>query len=386
MISYWIMRVFTVLVIVITVSVPTTAAPKVDFNGDGRADVFLRNLFTGDISAWLIGSSGVLQSPSYGTVLPSSGWIPLSTGDFNGDGRTDLLWSNIYSGEVAVWLISGSSVLQTAIYATVAPNSGWTPISFRDVNGDGRTDLLWYHVYTGDVVVWLLDGTRILQSASYGSVPPNSGWTPIGSDDFNGDGRTDLLWSNAYTGDLVVWLLDGPVILQVASYGIVPRDTGWTPIGSGDFNGDGRADLLWSNAYTGDLVVWLLDGPVILQAASYGIVPPNEGWTPISTGDFNGDGRTDLLWSNAYTGDLVVWLLDGPVILQAASYGTVPPNEGWTPVGCDDFNGDGRTDLLWSHLFTSNTATWLLDGSRVLQGVSYGTLPPNSVWQPHIPR
>src|SRR5215471_12961172 len=92
---YGIMRVFVLLSLLVPLSVSAPAAkPKIDFNGDGRADVFLRNLFTGDIAAWLINDGGVPQSVLYGTVAPSTGWTPINVGDFNGDGRTDLLWYN----------------------------------------------------------------------------------------------------------------------------------------------------------------------------------------------------------------------------------------------------------------------------------------------------
>ena len=144
--------------------------------------------------------------------------------------------------------------------------------------------------------------------------------------------------------------------------------------------------MLLHNIFTGDIAAWLVNGSSVLQSVSYGTVPPNSGRTLISAGDFNGDGRTDLLWYNVYTGEVSVWLLDGGRLLQAASYGTVPPNSGWTPVGFDDFNGDGRVDVFWYNIFSSDTVTWLLDGSRVLQNPSYGSVPHSSVWQVQIPR
>ena len=151
MVGYWMTRVCALLSIYIAFSIPAKAAdPKIDFNGDGRADVFLRNLFTGDIAAWLVDGSRVLQSASYGTVPPSSGWTPLGVGDFNGDGRTDLLWYNVYTGEVAVWLLDGGGLLQSAPYGTVQLNSGWTPLGAGGFNGDGRNDVFWYNVNTGD--------------------------------------------------------------------------------------------------------------------------------------------------------------------------------------------------------------------------------------------
>ena len=47
---------------------------------------------------------------------------------------------NIFTGNLSAWLINGSQVLQKITYGTVAPSSGWTPLGIKDVNGDGRTD------------------------------------------------------------------------------------------------------------------------------------------------------------------------------------------------------------------------------------------------------
>jgi len=71
--------------------------------------------------------------------------------------------------------------------------------------------------------------------------------------DFDGDGKADILWRNTVTGNTVVWLMDGAARLAEGSIGWVPTD--WTIAGTGDFNGDGKADVLWRNSGTGMAVV-----------------------------------------------------------------------------------------------------------------------------------
>ncbi|MEW6299387.1 MAG: VCBS repeat-containing protein [Thermodesulfobacteriota bacterium] len=112
--------------ILVALSLPARAAePKVDFNGDGRADVFLRNLFTGSVSAWLINGSRVLQTASYGTVAPTTGWVPIGLDDFNGDGRADVFWFKSFENTTSVWFLDGGRVLQTVSYGNVPPSSVW---------------------------------------------------------------------------------------------------------------------------------------------------------------------------------------------------------------------------------------------------------------------
>ncbi len=78
--------------------------------------------------------------------------------------------------------------------------------------------------------------------------------------DFNGDGKPDLLWWNHTMGDVTVWYLNGVTFASWAYVGLrgVPPD--WQLVGSGDFNGDGYSDLLWWNHTTGDVSVWYLNG------------------------------------------------------------------------------------------------------------------------------
>jgi hypothetical protein len=83
-------------------------------------------------------------------------WKIIGTGDFNGDGMTDLLWYNSSTGQTAAWLMNG-------------PASTWTPLltdrklegnACRRSHGDGMIDLLWYNT-TGQTAAWLMNGTGV---------------------------------------------------------------------------------------------------------------------------------------------------------------------------------------------------------------------------------
>src|SRR5499427_8933105 len=189
------------------------------------------------------------------------------------------------------------------------------------------------------------------------SLPCGSGcsppWQVVGVGDFNGDGRADVLWFNAATGELGEWLLDGQANVIATAILWLPCGSGcsppWQVVGVGDFNGDGHADVLWFNADTGELGEWLLDGQANVMATSILSLPCGSGcsppWQVVGAGDFNGDGHADVLWFNADTGELGEWLLDGQgnvmatsILSQTCGSGCSPP---WQVVGVGDFNGDG---------------------------------------------
>src|SRR4029079_9050607 len=81
-------------------------------------------------------------------------------------------------------------------------------------------------------------------------------WILAGAGDLHGDGRTDLVWQHASTGDVRVWPLDGgPVSGPVLLDG---EPAPWRMAGVGDLDGDGHADLVWRDPSTGRNRVWLM--------------------------------------------------------------------------------------------------------------------------------
>ncbi len=137
--------------------------------------------------------------------------------------------------------------------------------------------------------------------------------------DFNGDGKADILWQNSSTGQRVIWLMNGTTHQSTVNLGTVP--TTWSIVGSGDFNGDAKADILWQNNSTGQRVIWLMNGTAHTSTVSLGTVPTS--WSIAGSGDFNGDGKADILWQNSSTGQRLIWIMNGTVHTSNVSLGTV---------------------------------------------------------------
>ena len=196
--------------------------------------------------------------------------------------------------------------------------------------------------------------------------------------DFNGDGWPDLVWRRLVSGDNALWWMTGASLLSTTS--LLPTGAGgasalsdmnWEIRAVGDFNNDGKPDLLWQNQSTGDLSVWTFNNQqrlntlwLTLSSGTHG--DPDVNWKVVGTADLNGDGQLDLVWSHAQTGALRVWHLDGLLQIDSAplSLGTGDPQ--WQVAGIADMNGDGHPDLVWRHYGTGGIATWLLNDTQVL--------------------
>ena len=89
------------------------------------------------------------------------------------------------------------------------------------------SDILW-HDTSGNVGIWFMNGTQILQEPVVGNVPGSWAIAEIG--DFNGDGMSDILWRNS-NGDVGIWFMNGAEILQQPDLVNIP--TNWTIQGTG---------------------------------------------------------------------------------------------------------------------------------------------------------
>ena len=186
--------------------------------------------------------------------------------------------------------------------------------------------------------------------------------------DFNGDGKGDILWRHDSTGEVYIWLMNGTSIGSQGSSGTV-SDLNWKIQKVGDYTGDGKADILWRHNTTGELSVWVMDGITRVSGGTPGWVTTD--WQIRDVGDFDGDGKADFLWRNVNSGQVYIWLMNGTSIGSQGSSGTVSdPN--WKIRGSGDLGGDGKSDMVWRHYSTGEVSIWVMDGVNRFGGGTPG--------------
>jgi len=187
--------------------------------------------------------------------------------------------------------------------------------------------------------------------------------------DFNGDGKADILWRNGKTGDVGVWLMNGGIIDSSGLLGRVSSD--WQIVGVGDVDDNRTADIIWRHATSGAVAIWFLNGLSIASVSFPGSA--SRDWEIKGLGDIDGNGKVDIIWHNTLNGAVSIWLMDGSTISAFRALPGVPLE--WQVVGIGDVNADGHSDVIWRHN-NGVLAVWLMDRLTIASvGFLRGTAP-----------
>lgn len=346
---------------------------------------------------------------------PNAFGVPVAVGDFNVDGRTDIVvgahnYNNSYIGAAYIFYNDGTYPTNSTV-ADVTFKGEETRHNFAmnlisgDVNGDGKTDLIVGSPgsvsYTGRTYIFYNDGT-VPTSADkadviiVGEKPNNNFGSTLALGDMNDDGTDDLIIGayqyDDFAGRVYIFYSDGSIPTSAASADHIIDGSdyfGWA-LTTGDFDNDGTTDLtVGANNYaglTGQSYIFYNDGSMPTTAASADAVITGEGVNnsfgqSMITSDFDGNGTDDLIISayqyNSFTGRVYVFYNDGtyPALASGADKiitGEATSSSFGQSIVTADFDADGTEDLIIS-AYRYNTFT-----GRVYIFYNDGTLPTNA--------
>ncbi len=353
-----------------------------DFNGDGKTDLVVANTHNDDVTVLLGNGDGTFKPPqnwAAGQVV-----VDVVVGDFNLDGKLDLAAVDFLGNSVSILLGRGDGGFRAARdFFSGASGVGFVFVNtfgaVGDFNEDGKPDLAVTNQNGVISVLLALGGGRFGSPVQY-QTGVNLPEQQVAVADLNGDHHLDLVVVNACTGAsacpsvVSVLLGKGDGTFQPAVTYNVGHASGSVAIA--DFNGDGKLDLVTNGGQSGvgDVRLLLGNGDGTFQpATTINVGNTNPTW--ITAGDFNGDGKLDLAVANSQgpPGTAFVVLGNGDGTFQAPSpASTVGNAPGFLATA--DLNNDGKLDVVVVNFFSHNVSVLLGKGDGTfLPAVNYKT-------------
>ncbi|HEX4332091.1 MAG TPA: FG-GAP-like repeat-containing protein [Usitatibacter sp.] len=330
-----------------------------DFDHDGKGDLLFHNT-DGRTAIWLM--NGVAIAGSAEIFPGGTDWQVSQIADLDGDGKSDLVWTNP-DGRMAVYTMNGTT--PTGTNQLLNAGDGWTVKHAVDLDGDGKADLIFQNT-DGTLAAWLMNGTAMTSGSTL--LGAGSGWSITQTGDFDGDGKKDLLFTHS-DGRVAIWTMNG--LTPTAQTQILNAGTGWHVSHVADLDGDGKSDIVWEND-DGRVAVWLMNGTAMASGGE--ILGAGTGWSVKRVGDFDGDGKADLLFEHT-DGRVAIYLMNG--LTPTATTQILNAGSGWHAARVADVDGDGKSDIVWEN-DDGRIAVWLMNGTTMSSGGE--VLPAGTGW------
>ncbi len=295
---------------------PASGSVKRDFNSDGGSDLLFARPSDGQLQTWIVDeATGTTTSGKNWVTAIAAPWAVVATGDVDGNGQADVMYQNSTTGQLMVVKMGADGMSYNTKYwlgNALAPSTFWVFNGMGDFNGDGSDDILWRRSTDGQVQVWLSSTDGLTIASKVWVAPRATNWVIKGVGDMNGDGRSDIVWRDGTSGQMAVWIMAaGGVTIQTNAWlpEAVTDASGWVYKGLSDTDGDGGTDILYGRTSDGMVMVWQMAADGVARTSKDWISAIATTWTIKDTGtDYNADGRGDILFSNT-TGQHQVWLI-----------------------------------------------------------------------------
>ncbi len=351
-----------------------------DFNADGNADIFWQNVQTGSKFVWYLRpDKSVIASGVLGTQLAGNSWHVQAFGDFDGDGDLDMTFQNIYDERVFLWQMGPSfeNVVEGSGLASAQPRLSQyvrnTRPDYGMVSGHSEftsrgVDDLVLQDDTGLITFQHLSRTQFaaVESSSTNSDAVGQNLKVVGSSDFDGDMKADLVLRNEVDGSVHIWPMNGN-----SRKGTGVGTLAGAPSLEWELAGVFKKEMIFRNSQTGNAAIWqigsfdsvsstyLVQGTTLLP-----VQVADTSWILIGINDFNGDGNVDVFWQSVHSGSKFVWYLKSDKsVLASGVLGTQLIGNSWRVVGFGDWDGDSDLDVAFNNIHSGAVFLWQMGKS-----------------------
>ena len=325
-----------------------------DFDGDGKLDVASVDEGSRDVAIYQQAPQTALGNPAQTLVGLPSGTRPssLTVADLDADGDLDLAVASPFSSRLTLLLRGEDSSYSSQgldLFSSGSDTRGASQVISADLDGDGRVDLVTANAETDNLLVLLQDSRgRFTNRRSVLSMEGGlDGVRTLAAADLDGDGRLDLVAAGSFSDDLA-WFR------QVTAGVFAPPvsiDTGGLlkdplQLLAEDINRDGMVDLMATGNESDNVVLFIQRADREAFFLYNLALAEGSGPVALSCGNLSGDSMPDIAVASS-GGVSIFEQAEGDFTEIAISTSGAE----YSPTGllAADFNGNGRLDLLLSN-------------------------------------
>lgn len=315
----------------------------VDFNADLHGDILLRD---SESHKWTLLQTQDTKTFESTDISMSTAWSweYSGTGDFNNDGRSDVLIRNVKSAAWYVYNFNAGKIMDNGYLTLDVPESS-TARAISDFNNDGYSDIVSRDSDTGE---WHLSLVRNRSAIETLTLPMSRSarWQMTNAADFDANESPDILLRNTRSGRWYGYLYNGTEVQTQGYIDNLPTDLRQRFVGTGDFNGDGKQDVLLRHVDTHQWSVVYMDGLTPTSGQPLPIATSFR-WQFLAINDFNGDGVHDIAIKNATSGQIYLYLFgETGQLINRGNFGTPLP----TTALSTDINPWNKLNISYAQL------------------------------------